>query len=78
MILQFCNLQAHEGEENHQEFGFTKGRSYQTNLLSFYNEVTSLIDEGRTTVVFLDFSKAYDTVPPKILIDKLLKYELDE
>lgn len=75
MILQFCNFQAHKREENHQEFGFTKGRSCQTNLLSFYNEMTSLIDEGRTAVVFLDFSKAFDSDPHKILIGKLFKYE---
>lgn len=29
-------------------------------------------------IVFLDFSKKLDTVPHKILIDKLLMYGLDE
>lgn len=29
-------------------------------------------------IVFLNFSKVFDTVPPKMLIEKLLKYGLDE
>lgn len=37
--------------------------------------MTSLIDEGRTAVVFLDFSTAFDSDPHKILIGKLFKYE---
>jgi len=29
-------------------------------------------------IVYLDFSKAFDTVSPKILAEKLMKCELDE
>lgn len=37
-----------------------KGYSCQTNLLTFYEEFICNLDRGRP--VYLDFSKAFDTV----------------
>ncbi|MCQ4179620.1 hypothetical protein FK518_29190, partial [Klebsiella pneumoniae] len=46
------------------QHGFTKGKSCLTHLTSFSDKVTSPVDEGKAVdVVFLDFSKAFDTVP---------------
>lgn len=46
------------------------------NQIVFINEVTRLVDRGRAVVVYLDFSKAFDSVSHNILIDKLTKYSL--
>ena len=42
--------------------GFKKGKSFQTNLIAFYKEMISKMDEGRAVDVFyFDFTRAFDT-----------------
>ena len=61
------------------QHGFTKGRSCLTNLISFYDQVTCLVDEGKAVdVIFFDFSKAFDAVPHGILLEKLASHGLDK
>jgi len=48
------------------QHGFSNGRSHLTNLISFYDKVICLVDEGKASdVVYLDFSNYFDTVAPQ-------------
>ena len=59
--------------------GCTKGKSCLTNLIAFYEEVTRWVDDGKAVdVVYLDFSRAFDTVSHGILAAKLRKCGLDD
>ncbi|KAJ7403266.1 RNA-directed DNA polymerase from mobile element jockey-like protein [Pitangus sulphuratus] len=61
------------------QHGFTKGKPCLTNLIAFYDETTTWVDEGRAVdIVYLRFSKAFNTVSHNILIGKLRKCGLDE
>uniref|UniRef100_A0A8C5M334 Reverse transcriptase domain-containing protein n=1 Tax=Leptobrachium leishanense TaxID=445787 RepID=A0A8C5M334_9ANUR len=76
------NIQEFIGRYNiigKNQHGFMKHRSCQTNLITFYEEVSRSIDQGvAVDVIYLDFAKAFDTVPHKRLLLKLRKNGLDE
>lgn len=41
--------------------------------------MTGLTDKGRAVdIVYLDFDKVFNTVSHKVLVNKLIKYGLDE
>jgi len=76
MVQLILNVVSKQVEEKKvirsSQHGFTKGKSCLTNLIAFCDGMASWIDEGRAVdVVFLDFSKDFDTVFHNILVGKL-------
>ncbi len=54
------------------QHGFINGRSCATNLIQFFDKVTKALDNGDSVDIFyLDFAKAFDTVPGERLLEKL-------
>ncbi|MEG5283615.1 RNA-directed DNA polymerase, partial [Klebsiella pneumoniae] len=61
------------------QHGFRSNRSCLTNLLDFFNDVYSNWDARVPyDVIYLDFQKAFDTVPHKRLISKLQAHGIGE
>ena len=55
-----------------EQHGFTSGRSCLTNLLETFENWTKALDEGYgLDVVYLDYRKAFDSVPHRRLLEKL-------
>ncbi len=57
------------------QHGFVEGRSCSTQLLEALEDWTQTMDEGGCVdVIYMDFQKAFDTVPHRRLLTKLERY----
>ena len=66
-------------KEGIAQHGFLQGRSCVTQLLQVIDEWSESLNKGLPqTAVYLDFAKAFDTVPQQHLLYKLRGYGLDE
>jgi len=65
------------GFYNNCQHGFVKGRSMLTNLLETLESWTRLIEHGfGIDVIYLDYRKAFDTVPHQRLLEKIKRLGL--
>ena len=76
--ILYSNIINHLEKSNllcHQQHGFRKGHSCETQLIGAFNDwATVLNKKSQTDVAVLDFSKAFDVVPHKRLASKLFAY----
>lgn len=57
---------------------FLKGRSCLTNLISFYDKMTHLVNKRKAVdVVCLDFSTEFHIISHDVLLEKLAGHGLD-
>jgi len=62
---------------SHQQHGFICKQSCFTNLLATFEDWTSTMNQGyNVDVIYLDYSKAFDSVPHQRLLCKLEAYSI--
>ena len=62
-----------------KKFGFQLNNSTEHAILELVNDISSSFEKGEYTLgVFIDFSKAFDTVDHEILISKIEHYGIKE
>ena len=60
---------------NPQQHGFRPNHSCQTQLIDFIDEIQQTMNaRQQNDLLFIDFSKAFDTVPHRRLLNKLQFY----
>ena len=71
----------HLYEENllsNKQYGFISGRSTTTQLLNYLDFCIEEISQGYVVdSIYLDFSKAFDSVPHQRLLNKLTAYGIE-
>ena len=61
-----------------KQHGFVPKKSCVTQLLTVLHDLGKTLDAGQESdVLYLDFSKAFDSVPHNLLLHKLLLYGID-
>ena len=59
------------------QHGFLNGRSCTTNILATLEKWTKILDDkGKVDAIYMDFMKAFDSVPHQRLLKKLSSYQI--
>ena len=57
---------------------FIKGKSCSTQLTGVYHEIVSYLDSSiQTDILYLDFSKVFDSVSHRLLLHKFKMYDFN-
>ena len=57
------------------QHGFLNGKSTETQMLSVFDNISKVLDDGgQTDIIYLDFSKAFDSVPHHLLLHKMKSF----
>ena len=57
------------------QHGFLNGKSTETQILSVFDNISKVLDGGgQTDIIYLDFSKAFDSVPHHLLLHKMKSF----
>ena len=63
---------------NNYQYGFIKGRSVVLQLLKIIDDWLLNLENGnQIDIIYTDFEKAFDKVPHKRLLNKLMSYNVD-
>ena len=60
------------------QYGFLNGKSTETQLLHVYSFINDILDiSGRVDIIYLDFTKAFDSVPHHFPLHKLKSFGIN-
>ena len=62
---------------SNRQYGFISGRSTQLQLLEVLDKWTEALDGHSIDCVYMDYAKAFNTVPHRLLLCKLSKYRIN-
>ena len=69
MYNRICDYLTKNNLPFHKQFGYRKGQSTQHALIELINSIYDSFNENKYTLgVFIDLSKAFDTVNHKIIL----------